>query len=260
MRQRVGVDAVRLASLDPRVNLLLLLVISTAALLARMPIALCLLLLLTLLILLAGRVAPVVIWVKLRGLLGLVVMLFLLQCLFTRSGEPLVTVSGFTLVTDYGFQSAVLVCLRLLIVILSALVVIAHEPRDYLLALTQMKVPYDIAFMVLAALRFLPMLREEAKDVLCAAQMRGLKLKKTSLKNRFRAYISIVIPVVAGAIHRSEQLSIAMEARGFRAFPIRTSMRRLHMRTADWVCIAVFCLMIAAIFITAWVVSGSTAF
>jgi len=231
--------------------LLLLIGLSTTALVLRLPAALIALLFLTLLVLLAGRVKPGVIWVKLRGLFGLIVMLFLLQCLFNRSGAPLLMLSGVTLVTDSGFDTAVLVSLRLLIVICSALVVASGDTRDYLLAFTECKVPYDIAFMVLAALRFLPMLREEAHDVMCAAQMRGLRLKKTGLRGRASAYISVVIPVVAGAIRRAEQLSIAMEARGFRAFPKRTSMRSLRMRPADWVYLAVFCIALAAVmFIT----------
>ena len=238
-----------LANLDPRVKLLLLICLSTAAFVLRMLPAQITLFLLTSLILLAGGVKPSVIWSKLRGLFGLIAMLFLLQCLFNRDGDPLLAVFGLTFITHTGFQTAVLVCMRLLIVILSALVVVIGEPRDYLLALTQLKVPYEIAFMVLTALRFLPMLREEAQDVLCAAQMRGLQLKKTSLRKQVSAYISIVIPVVAGAIKRAEQLTIAMEARAFRAFPQRTSMRRLRMRVADWVYAVIFIVAITVIFV-----------
>ena len=235
-----------LTRLDPRVKLLILLGFSTAALIIRAPLVLTALLLLVLLVLLAGGVRPGLIWVKLRGLFGLVVMLFLLQCLFSRSGDPLLVLSGLTIVTDAGFDTAILICLRLLIVILSALTVAVGQSRDYLLALTQIKVPYEIAFMVLVALRFLPMLRQEAHDVLNAAQLRGLQMKKAGLKKQAGAYISIVLPVVAGAIRRAEHLSIAMEARGFRAFPRRTSMRRLSMHAADWIYLAVFCVVLAA--------------
>ena len=236
-----------LTRLDPRVKLFVLLGFSTTALVLRAPIALSALLLTVMIVLLAGGVRPGDIWAKLRGLFGLIVILFILQCLFSRGGDPLLVVSGQTIVTESGFDTAVLISLRLLIVILSALFVVVGQSRDYLLALTQLKVPYEIAFMVLVALRFLPMLREEAHDVLCASQLRGLKLKKAGLKKQAGAYISIVLPVVAGAIRRAEHLSIAMEARGFRAFPHRTSMRRLRMRAADWVYLAVFCLIIAAV-------------
>ena len=238
-----------LAHADPRVKLFFLAGLSTAALILRTPISIAALLVIAVLILLAAGVGPGAIWRKLRGLFGLVAMLFLLQCLFNRSGGPLLVVSGVVIVTDSGFDTALVVCLRLLVVILSALVVAVGEARDYLLALTQCRLPYDIAFMVLAALRFLPMLREEARDVLCAAQLRGLKLKKTSLRKQAGAYISIVIPIVAGAIRRAEQLSVAMEARGFRAYPKRTSMRRLRMGASDWIYMAIFCALLTAVFI-----------
>ena len=239
----------KLQILDPRIKMLLLVGLSTAALVIRMPAALISLLFLALLILLTGGVKPPAIWAKLRGLFGLVAMLFLLQCLFNRSGDPVLTLRGLALVTDMGLETAVMVSLRLLIVILGALVVAVGDTRDYLLAMTQCRIPYEIAFMVLAALRFLPMLREEALDVLCAAQMRGMRIKKTGLKRKAGAYISIILPVVSGAIQRAEQLSIAMEARGFRAFPERTSMRRLYMRPGDLIYLAVFCLLLAAIIV-----------
>ena len=237
-----------LAILDPRVKLFLLVGMSTAALAAGTPLILLALFFVVVFMLLAGGIGLSVIWLKLRGLFGLIALLFLLQCLFNRSGAPLLSIHGFSLITDSGLQTAIIVSLRLLIIILGALVLVSGEPRDYLLSLTSLKVPYEIAFMTLAALRFLPMLREEAADVLCAAQMRGLRVKKAGLKRQLSAYRSIVLPVIAGALRRAENLSIAMEARGFRAFPQRTSMRRLSMRKADWAYAIVFCLAIATIF------------
>ena len=238
-----------LARLDPRIKLFLLVGLSTSAIVTRMLTPLLSLLALALILLLAGGIRPSIMWVRLRGLFGLIVMLFLLQCLFNRRGSALLATSGITLITDLGFQTALFICLRLLIVILSALIVTTGEPRDYLLAFTYLKVPYEISFMVLTSLRFLPMLREEARDVLCAAQMRGLRVKKAGLRHQAGAYISILLPVVAGAIHRSEQLSIAMEARGFRAYPRRTSMRQLRMRFTDWAYLLLFCAVIVTIFI-----------
>jgi len=233
--------------LDPRVKILILIGLTTVALVLSRPAALLALLFLALLVLLAGGVSAVALWARSRAMFGLIVSLFIIQCLFTRGGEPLFVIFGLTFVTYSGFLAAVSVNLRLLIVVLGALIVLTGEPRDYLLALTQCKLPYEIAFMVLAALRFLPMLRDEARDVLCAAQMRGLRIKKAGLIKKLRAYASIILPVTAGAISRAGQLSVAMEARGFRAMPSRTYMRRLMMRAADWAYLVIFCAVLAAI-------------
>jgi len=72
----------KLFDLDPRVKLFLLVCISTAALVLQVPTALVALFFLTLFILLAGGIKPSIIWQKLKGLFRLVIMLFILQCVF----------------------------------------------------------------------------------------------------------------------------------------------------------------------------------
>jgi energy-coupling factor transport system permease protein len=115
----------------------------------------------------------------------------------------------------------------------SALILLTGEARDYLLALVQCKVPFELAFMVMTAVHFLPILRGEALDVYHAVQMRGTEVAKASLRDKLRVYTRITLPIVAGAIKRAEQVSIAMEARAFRATPRRTFMRRLTLAPRD---------------------------
>ena len=231
--------------LDPRVKLFLPILFSSAALAATSLYALLSFLLMLAIILPAGGIKISYIWKKLRSLFSLIAILFVLQCLFNRKGIVLFSISNIPLVTDSGIRAAVTVSARLLIVILSSLIIATGETRDYLLSFSSLGIPYEISFMVLAAMRFLPLLREEAKDVFNAAQMRGMRIKKAGLKRQIRAYVSIIIPVVAGAISRSEQLSIAMEARGFRSMPKRTSMRHLKMKVSDRIYLATVFILVA---------------
>lgn len=237
----------RLSLLDPRVKLILLLAISTVSVTAGRPIVLAAVLVLVLVVLLLGGVHLRNALRRIRGMVGLICLLFLIQCVFTRSGEAVLTIGGFPLVTSGGLTAAALVALRLLIILLSAVIILTGESRDYLLALNQWHIPYEISFMVLVALRFIPILREEARDVLCAVQMRGTPLKKTSLRHKLSVYVHILLPIVSGAIRRSEQTSIAMEARAFRSNPRRTNMRRLHMKSRDWLYLAGFTLILGGI-------------
>ena len=48
-------------------------------------------------------------------------------------------------------------------------------------------VPYEIAFMVLMAIRFLPVLGEEVRDALTAIQLRGVKIKEIPLGQKSRS-------------------------------------------------------------------------
>jgi len=223
----------RLARLDPRPKLLFVLCVSTLAVIWRDPAWLGALLALTVAVLLAGGVDPRSTLAQVRGVLQVVAILFVVQCVFVRSGEPVVSVAGFTLVTTGGLTTALGVTLRLLIVVCSALVLLTGHARDYLLALVQCRVPYEIAFMVMTAVHFLPILREEALDVYHAVQMRGTEVAKAGVRERLAVYARIALPVVAGALRRAEQVSLAMEARAFRSQPRRTSMRRLTLGAGD---------------------------
>jgi len=222
-----------LARFDPRPKMLLVLCISTLAVVWHDPVWLAGLLGSTVLVLMLGRVDPRSAARQVRGVLAAIAVLFIVQCVFVRSGDPLLSAGGVTLVTVDGVSVALGVSLRLLIVVCSALILLTGEARDYLLALVQCKVPYELAFMVMTAVHFLPILRGEAMDVYHAVQMRGTEIAKAGLGDKLRVYTRITLPIVAGAIKRAEQVSIAMEARAFRATPRRTFMRRLRLAPRD---------------------------
>ena len=236
----------KLVNLDPRVKLLMLVGFSTAAQLTKDKLILLALCLVVLISILAGGIKLAFLWRSLRGLYGLIVVLFILQCLFNRKGETLLSIGAFTLVTDMGLTMASILSMRLLVFVLSALIISNGDSRDYLLAFTKLKIPYEIAFMVLLAIRFLPMLREESHDVLCAAQMRGLRVKNIGLRKQITAFISVVTPITARTIQQSEQISIAMDARAFRAYPQRSNMRNLKMSKTDWIYLIIICIVITS--------------
>ena len=236
-----------LRTLDPRIKLLILAVLSTVSVVSRSVIVLALMLVFTLVILLAGGIAPGRLLTQSKSLLRIILTLFILQCVFNRSGESLFAIGELTVFTRTGVYTAVLVALRLMIILFSALIMLTGDSRDYLLAMTQWRMPYELAYMVIVAARFVPMLREEAQDVLCAVQMRGVRLKKAPLRRKIVTYAGVLVPIFAGAIHRAVNTAIAMEARAFRAHPKRTYMRRLTLRGRDYAYFAVFCVVTALI-------------
>ena len=116
----------------------------------------------------------------------------------------------------------------LLIVIAAAVVMTTANSRDIIQGLIQWKVPYELAFMVTIAIRFLPLLQEEATDTLTALQLRGVNLKKIPILKRLRTYSYLLMPLLTSVLIKARDLSVAMEMRAFRAYPQRTSLRELH--------------------------------
>lgn len=234
---------------DPRVKLALLLCISAATVATRDLSKLAWLLGFTLLAAWLFGVTVSAAWRQIHGIIKLIASIVILQCVFERSGEPLISLGGVSIVTVGGVRGAAFTALRLLIVVAAALVLLTTASRDYLVVLHQMHVPYEISFMMLLALRFLPLFREEATDVLYAVQMRGVDFKGMGFPQRIKAYSMILVPILSGVIHRTERVALAMEARGFRAKPKRTCMRRLELRKLDWLLMAVAMLVPAAVLV-----------
>lgn len=235
----------RLKKIDPRIKLLILACLSTLSVVSQNVLQLAALFVLIFLMLVFGGVNIKEAVCRVKGMIKLIISLFIIQCIFNRAGDPLISVFGLTLITTGGVSASAVVTLRLIILLISAVVIMTSSSRDYLTAMMQIHIPYEIAFMVMAGLRFLPILREESQDIMCAVQMRGTKIKGTGLRKRAKIYISLLIPVVAGAIRRSEQMSVAMEMRCFRAYPKRTCMRRLTLHRSDWLYFSAFAVLFA---------------
>ncbi|MGE5458882.1 MAG: energy-coupling factor transporter transmembrane component T family protein [Methanobacterium sp.] len=220
--------------LDPRSKLLMVICISTLAIVYQDPQRLLCLLLFSSLILGWLGSDPIRSVQTLGKILPLLGLLFFLQCIFTRQGMPLLTVHGITLATNLGLNMGLGVILRIAIIIISGMILLSSSERDFLQGLVQWKIPYEIAFMVMLGLHFLPILREEALNVYHAVQMRGMELQKISARQKLKLYTRMMLPILSGALYRAEQMSIAMEARAFRAYPQRSYLRKLELKTLDY--------------------------
>lgn len=171
---------------------------------------------------------------RVRGMAGLALSLFILQCIFVRSGDALFSINNIAVITYDGSSMAAVSALRLMIFAFTALIMASGDIRSCIAALSQMHIPYDIVFMVMAALKFLPFLREESTDVMNASKMRGAAFDDMSMIERMRFYLRLTVPVTAGAIRRADKMNVAMAARGFRAFGDRTRFFSVRMHAYDW--------------------------
>jgi energy-coupling factor transport system permease protein len=253
-----------LRALDPRPKLAMMITVSTLCLLTE-NIGFLLAALCALFVTLAvGRADFVLLFRRCKALFVLIASLFVIQSVFAappgagiaeKYGEFAASLAGdsdaalihagdLSLLHISGVLLALVLALRLIIVIVSAQILLEGEVRDYMLALTQMKAPYEFAFMVVMGLHFLPILREEALNAYYCMQLRGVDFKKSSPAAKIRAYVGLCLPMFVGTLRRADEMSVAMELRGLRAAPGRTYMRKLTMNAAD---IAVMLIWPAAI-------------
>jgi energy-coupling factor transport system permease protein len=142
---------------------------------------------------------------------------------------------------DYALASA----LRIYAVILSSLVFVrSTDPRDLAIALvTQLRIPYRIAYAFFIALRIVPVIEEEIKIMRAAQAVRGVA-RKRGLTARISETKRYAMPLLVGSLRRASLMVMSMEGRAFGAYPQRTFVDAPHMGPLG---VAISVLSIAAV-------------
>jgi len=219
--------------LDVRTKIILVLCLSTPAVLVQDPYMLAAVLIMSILISIFIGSDLKKISKSLSRIWYIFFTLIIVQSIFTGSGMELLSISRFTILTSGGIIKGVEFMLRLLIIIISATIMATSNQREIVQGLNQWRVPYEISFMVSIAIRFLPMLAAEIKNTLIAVQLRGIDPQELKFSKRIKLYRYIFSPVLINTVKKAQKLSIAMEARAFRAYPVRTSYMVLKFARID---------------------------
>jgi len=179
-------------------------------------------------------------WVRsMRGAAFLAIVIFLTNFVFSFIG------AGYTNPVYY-LEYAFAMTLRFIVLIESFSVFFLTTSPDHLgLALEQTRIPYEFCFAFTTAVRFVPVLAEEAQTIMDAQKARGLELERGNFLKRIRNYIPILIPLIVSAIRRSLELAEAMESRAWGATKKRTNLYVLKMHRGDFVLIVITILILA---------------
>ncbi|MBK5133559.1 energy-coupling factor transporter transmembrane protein EcfT, partial [Candidatus Bathyarchaeota archaeon] len=154
--------------------------------------------------------------------------------------------SGYVLAI-IDIESAIAMTLRFVVLVESFSVFFLTTSPDHLgLALEQTHIPYEFAFAFTTAVRFVPVLAEEAQTIMDAQKARGLELEKGGFLKRIRNYIPILIPLIVSAIRRSLELAEAMESRAWGATKNRTNLYELRLHRGDFILLAISLLILSA--------------
>jgi energy-coupling factor transport system permease protein len=148
------------------------------------------------------------------------------------------------LLPDLEYAAAM--TLRFVVLVESFSVFFLTTSPDHLgLALEQSRVPYEFCFAFTTAVRFVPVLAEEAQTIMDAQKARGLELEKGNFLKRIRNYVPILIPLIISAIRRSLELAEAMESRAWGAIQKRTNLYILRIRGPDLLLVSISILILA---------------
>ena len=100
------------------------------------------------------------------------------------------------------------------------------------------------AMMISIALRFIPTLFNEMDRILKAQASRGSDFNEGGLIKKVKQVISILIPMFIISFKRADDLSLAMEARGYIPGEKRTKINVLKMHIYDYFILIFFNLLL----------------
>ena len=149
--------------------------------------------------------------------------------------------NSYAIYWDAFYQCGYIILRLILMISLTMVLTSSTKPMDltyafewYMTPLKLIRFPvHELAMTLSIALRFIPTLLDETSRIMKAQESRGVDFNRGFLFKRFKAIISLIIPLFVSAIQRSEELSDAMEARGYDPRAKRSRYRRLILSWRD---------------------------
>ena len=228
---------------DPRAKILLLVLLIVFIFLAKNALSLGFAAVSVAAVIIISRV-PLKLYLKnIKAILPVLVFTMLINMFYGDGGRVLVEIWKLTITTG-GLSRALFMALRIaLLIFISSVLTYTTTPNDLTDAIERLLSPlkfiglknavHTLAMMMTIALRFIPTLIEEAEKIMNAQKARGADLENGKLKERVKALIPILIPLLISSVRRAYELAEAMECRCYNGGEGRTRMKQLHFAMRD---------------------------
>lgn len=220
--------------LDPRVNFLIVVMLSTLVIFFQMVWVLVPVTLITLLLSWRMGVAVFTVLKRLKHFITLLAGIIVVQSLFRNDGTVLLGVGGLTLLTDTGVKMAIGYLCRVIVIIYSGAIIGTSSLRQNLQGMSQLGVPFELALMTGVGIRFLPMLMEEVSNATLAMELRGVDINALSIRKRVILVSQLFIPIIYSTLIRAQKLSESIETRGFVIGQKRSNFHILKFTGKDY--------------------------
>lgn len=152
-------------------------------------------------------------------------------------------------VTGAGLLFGLAMGLRIAIMLVaSGLWMLTTSPQRLTGGLLAMGMPYKAGIALATTIRFIPLMNAERLTIIDSQRARGFDVSQGNPVQRVVRATPILIPLFARAFLTAQNLTVAMDARGFGARDGRTSILHLQFTTLDRVvCVVAIAALATAI-------------
>lgn len=151
-------------------------------------------------------------------------IIFLMNSLFFDKGKTVLSLWKINITTGGIRQGAVIVLNVIFVILWSKLFVLTSSPIEitnainfYLTPLKLFKVPTEnLALILSVSIQFVPTLLIEAQNIKMAQIARGAEFESRNIFKRVKYIFPLIVPIFINAFKRADELSQALEARGYK--------------------------------------------
>ena len=119
--------------------------------------------------------------------------------------------------------------------------------KDFVYSLIGLKIPYTYCFSFMVAIRYIPLIEDEAKTIALAQRARGLGLEKVnSIRKAYNLIFERLVTTLISILRKTHTTSISMESRCFGLYKERTNLIKISYKAKD----IIFILLCVVVFIT----------
>ncbi len=234
--------------LDARTKILLVLALMISALASTNLIFYAALTVLLIVLLASCRLSARLILGNLKPVVWFIAFTALFHLLFSGRHDPEIAfrVGSFT-ISDTAVLMAITYSSRILVFVLATFILslttsplsLSEAVVSLLKPLRWIKIPiYDLGMILFIALRFIPVLVNEVDTIRKAQFIRGITISG-SFRTRLKRSVALVLPVFFSALRRADDLSVAIETRGYRSGRPRSSLHPLRFAVIDYVVLTI---------------------
>lgn len=163
------------------------------------------------------------------GLRWLLLAVLALNALLFSDVDPILSLGPAHLTAEGLAQGARIVVRTLLVVVLGTLLTATTRPqelvdgvRTLLRPLGRLGLPVEAAALAVGVtVQFVPTLLRESRQLMRAQELRCGGVSSRGIMRRAVSYVRLLVPIFVSAVRRADELSVAMEARGYRLTPSR---------------------------------------
>jgi energy-coupling factor transport system permease protein len=183
-------------------------------------------------------------WTRLAPLL---VMILILQPFFSQVPGPALFQAGPLRLSVAGILDAISFALRAAaLAFIAAAFLLTTDPAQLVQGLVRLGLPYPWGLTVGLAIRYLPVTFSLFATVGEAQQARGWIVGQGNLLQRVRSYLPILVATIIAALRLSDNLGLALAARGLGYPATRTVLHDVHFTLVDGLAVVLTTLLLVA--------------